>query len=146
MYFCLHYRCVLRPTDNICNATLISDYSHHYLTVDNRNTDSLLNSLNTLEIDMQFYENCTSVLHSLGCYLIFPPCDPDPEDVITICTEDCDHINGLIQFCFELISSDSDLAELARQFNCSNTNSYVPNNHQPDPYQCIDGLTFCKSG
>ena len=142
-HYCLHYRCVLRSNDNICNSTHVSGYSH-YLSVHNRNTNSLLNSLNAIDVKRWFYENCTSVLLSLGCYLTFPPCDSAP-DVITICTEDCDQINSLIQSCVELLSSDSDLAELARAFDCSSTNSYVPNNLKPDPHQCINGLTFGKA-
>ncbi len=125
------------PSSSICDSTTISQYTH-YIPLRSRNTTTHQQLLGDAVASGKFDKNCTDIILSLGCYITFPPCDPETGDALPLCLETCDVVNDLIQSCATMITLESVLATMISLLNCSDVNSYLPEFVHGNYDQCVN--------
>ncbi len=133
-----HNRCV--PTlssTSICDSTTISQYTH-YIPLRSRNTTTYQQLLGEVVASGNFDQNCTNILLSLGCYITFPPCDPETGDALPLCSETCDVEYASIRSCLSIVTSVNELTIMMSLFNCSDANSYLPDFVRVNSSLCIN--------
>ncbi|XP_064397080.1 receptor tyrosine-protein kinase erbB-2-like isoform X2 [Halichondria panicea] len=118
-------QCVPTPSTSICNSTTISQYTH-YIPLRSRSTTTYQQLLGEVAASDNFDQNCTDILLSLGCYITFPPCDPETGNALPLCLEACEVEYASIQFCLSMVTSVNELTIMMSLFNCSDANSYLP--------------------
>ena len=118
-------RCVPTPSTSICDSTTISQYAH-YIPLRSRNITAYQQLLREVVASGNFDQNCTDIVLSLGCYITFPPCDPDTGDALPLCLETCDVEYASIQSCLSMVTLVNELTIMMSLFNCSDVNSYLP--------------------
>ncbi len=94
-----------------------------------------------------FDQNCTDIVLSLGCYITFPPCDPDTGDALPLCLETCDVEYASIQSCLSMVTLVNELTIMMSLFNCSDVNSYLPDFVRVNSSLCFNSTKlreFCE--
>ncbi len=140
-----HNRCVHRATlsKSICDSTTISQYTH-YIPLRSRNTTAYQQLLREVVASGNFDQNCTDILFSLGCYITFPPCNPETGDALPLCLETCDVEYASIHSCLSMVTSVNELTIMMSLFNCSDANSYLPDFVRVNSSLCINSTKLCE--
>ncbi len=134
------------PSTSICDSTAISQYTH-YIPLRSRNITAYQRLLGEVVASSNFDKNCTDIILSLGCYIMFPPCDPETGDALPFCLETCDVEYASIQSCLSMITSVNELTIMMSLFNCSDVNSYLPDFVLVNSSLCFNSSKlreFCK--
>ncbi|XP_064397081.1 tyrosine-protein kinase Mer-like [Halichondria panicea] len=139
-------QCVPTPSTSICDSTTISQYTYsttisqytHYIPLQSRNTITYQRLLGEMVASGNFDQNCTDIVLSLGCYIMFPPCDPETGDALPLCWEACEVEYASIQSCLSMVTSMNELTIMMSLFNCSDVNSYLPDFVHVNSSLCIN--------
>ena len=124
------------PSSSICDFTTISQYTH-YIPLRSRNTTAYQQLLREVDASGNYDQNCTNILLSLGCYITFPPCDPETGDALPLCLETCDVEYASIHSCLSMVPLVNELTIMMSLFNCSDANSYLPDFVRVNSSLCI---------